>query len=357
MKKAIVALSAIFLAAGLVSTGVAQSSSDEEGSSVNVSISQEVSVDLTPNSLEFIGNSPGTFNDTSNRDYQGVEVENVGSQNITNIWMDSTFPNQRPFGTGQASEYDAGNFIQIRPVAGVEGVVEPYDGGDSSDPQSGFHYLNRKEFNETNDLSYFTDLNNEGTGEWRYGRFREGDEEFFWAIEIDDSGNDDANLCDVDGDAQMRVGWNSKKEGVRGSTDFTDSSQYVSYDIASEAGDYGRVDDVDLRTDHGNKTYSVLTWCGDGTSPSKSNQTFTVRTRNNVDAGDHSDSTFPQQSGMSTTASATPYQLMNSSNSNQEYKELQPGEHFTVQTAISIPEGVAQGEVTAGTLTLKVNNQ
>jgi hypothetical protein len=353
MKKAIVALSAILLAVGMASTAMAQSS-DNEGSDVNVTVSSVVEVDISPNRLDYVGNSPGSFNDTSNRDYQGIEIENLGSENITNIWMGASTVFDRPFGTGQATNYDAGNFMQIRPVSGVEGVVAPDDGGDSADAQSGFHYLNRKEYNESNTLSY---INLPDSGEWRYGRFREGDEEFFWAASLSDGTDSFAeNLCDGEASEEMRVSWNSHDRGNLGSVDFTDSSNYVSYS-PTPTGDYGKMDNVELRTDHGNRTYTVLSWCGSdiGSGDSYTNSTFTIRTRYNVDAGNYDQADQPTISTMADDAGSTPSKLMNSSTS-QEYKELQPGEHFTVQTGISVPYGVSQGEVTEGQMTVYVNN-
>ncbi|MFB6202881.1 MAG: hypothetical protein ABEK01_00140 [Candidatus Nanohaloarchaea archaeon] len=348
---------AVITAVALTTT--VSAAQDSEGSTFNMTVSQIVEVDVSPNRMDYAGVQPGDTNLTSDRNYGGVEIENIGSENITNIWVGASYPSiqdsteaSTPFGTGTAGSYDAGNFIVVRPTSEVAGVVNPDDAGSSANA-AGYHFVNRVEFNATNDLSYIRTPDSTS----RYGRFRVGNESLFWLIDYGGS-NSDGNLCDGEGSSVIRVGNEPHSREALGSVDFRDGSgEYVEYSIpsadevtsTSSGRSYGQVAaEVDIQSDKGNRTYTLLTYCGGpATSGGSSNATFVVRSRYNVKPLD--------VTTQLTTSGGRMQKIMNNS-IGAETDELQPGEHFTLETGISVPYGVTKGQVGTGTLTVYATN-
>lgn len=332
MRTKILAALLVFVAAGLTTSATAQTS---EGGSVDVSVNSVTAVDLSPNSLAY-SNDPGTIATTETTNgYEGVEIENVGSVNITDIYFTTTAPSDRPYGSGVAAQYDAGNFVQIRPSGENSGT----------NAESDYHYVSHKSFNESNTLSYFTEPS--GVGTVRYGRFRAANESFFWAV-TNAEDQSSANMCDGNGDSDLLVGTTPHTPTQTGSVDFSSSSNYDNYTVSSQGNDnYGRVDNVDLNTYEGTKTISMLTWCGSDAQASSDNSTHVIGTRWNPETREDG------ASGQYTTTGGSLDKILE--NGGTDANELQPGEHFTVLTRASIPNAVANGNVGQGTLTVKVS--
>ncbi|MFB6217434.1 MAG: hypothetical protein ABEJ72_10815, partial [Candidatus Aenigmatarchaeota archaeon] len=124
-----VALAVIATAIAFSTTAVAQTVDDSEGGTFSVSISKELQLDVSPNSMSYSQVDPGSANYTSDSGYSGIEIENIGSQNITNMWVGASAPIpgasannlNRTFG-GTAAAFDAGNFIQVRPTGELTGT-------------------------------------------------------------------------------------------------------------------------------------------------------------------------------------------------------------------------------------------
>lgn len=326
--KLVLALVIIGFAVALTTSATALS--DNEANEVNVTVGQNLRLDVSPNQLAYSSVTPGSYESSSDNSYNGLEIENVGSRNITHIWVESTEPSSRPFGSGAGGAYDAGNLIQFKVSA---------EAGAKSTSQ--FHYVGRREYNESNTLSYVKTRS--GESGFRYGRFRTGNEEFFWAINETDQGSTGENSCGGNDASLFHMGWDPHSKSTLGSTDFTDSSQYVLYNISQAGPDnLGRVDNVDIRVSGGNRTYDVFTWCG-GVAGSKTNDTFVTFRKHDVEDA------FNTGSDYSTNSGGLQY-LLSSSNI-ATASSLQPGEHFTVSTRVSVPYGVAEGDVKQGTLT------
>lgn len=344
--KAISALLVAALTVGMLSTGAAQDAT--ESANYSVTIDSTTAIDVQPTALNYSNIEVGSqTTQSSDAGYTAVELENIGSEYIDTAWINSTIPTSAPFGSGSAANYDAGNFIQIRP-ANDTGILQ----GDTDD----FHHVNRIEYMESASsgdvpsyIQWDGNYNGNDPGAHYVGRFRMGSEERFFVIaDVNDNG------CDGTDNDPIRVAEVSRSDTQRGTIDFTDSgSDYKEYNITTPgAGDYGVTDSgpsnsingVVLRKDKGtanevNRTYDALTRC----SPS-SGSPHVIRTRYNIDAAGTSD--------MTSSGVASEY-LINAAN---EDRALAPGQSVTLETAIEVPNGVAQGSVSEGTLRVLVTS-
>lgn len=330
-RKALLTLALVAIAIGISSTAMAQDKTTDEGSSVTVDVDNVTSINVAPETLSY-SLSPGNIQTDSDSGYSGIEIENTGSENITTIYLSSSSPDTRPFGEGTAGAYDAGNFIQVKPSG-------EYPGTESEDD---FHFIGRKDFNTSNPLSYVQTPSSEGTV--RYGRYRVANESFFWAVtDAESDSNSGGNFCGGTGTSELLVGKTAHSGQQTGSVDFrSTSSSYESYSISDSADYYGKVNDVKLNTYEGTKNVTMLTWCGDSSISSYDNSTHVIGTRWN-----------PQgRQDTSQSYSIAGDSLENLMNNPQDSDELHPGDHFTVLTRVAVPNGVANGQVSSGTLTI-----
>jgi hypothetical protein len=172
---------------------VAQSNVDS--ATVTVDVATQTWVNVDPTLLSWAGIDPGSEGAT-----QKIQIENIGSTNITKIWMNSTHPSSRPFATGTNSSYDAGNFIAVS----KEGVGE-------------FYFVDRWEWNETRTLIYLKDPSGNtppsGPPTYWYGRIRNTSYEYFWFVAPGANGN-----CS---DGTFYIGNTPHTETQTGSVDFS----------------------------------------------------------------------------------------------------------------------------------------
>ncbi len=156
-------------------------SADE--SLIEVSINQKTIIDITPENMDFGLLDPGSIGkvynvtDGTNDAVQlsSFEIENMGSTNITHVWLNVTQPAQNPFGSGFASYYDPGNWIAVN-------VTWIKSKGNAPTYNNSMSYVDRIEFNESKELVYLnTPLNTVS-----YGRLRFANKEYFWAINATD---------------------------------------------------------------------------------------------------------------------------------------------------------------------------
>ena len=106
-------------------------SADTDTDTFNVSITVDsvAAIDVNPNSTDFGTIAPGAASEE-----KSIQIENIGSLDITKIWANATMASSNPYGTGQASAYNAGDFVLIT--------------NDSSENQP-FYYVNSIFFNES----------------------------------------------------------------------------------------------------------------------------------------------------------------------------------------------------------------
>jgi hypothetical protein len=161
----IVNLSIIVAFAAILSTTLTLpiAIADNATNTVNITIqvNQKTLVTVDPSTLTWTGGQavdPGTEGISKT-----IQIENMGSTNISYIWANTTYEFSPPFGTGIATNYNAGNFVALSRTNGTSDY---------------YYFVNRVDYNETHPDIYLTLPAN-----WAgYGRFRDGANEYFWVI-------------------------------------------------------------------------------------------------------------------------------------------------------------------------------
>ena len=140
---------------------------------INVTVKNVTIVDIKPEKLTWLDVPPGGIGNASNElnNYGNIWIENLGSVNLTAIWLSNTYPASNPFGTGDPTAYDPANMVVI--------------GNGSSD----LFFINRVEYNMLGQPGYQYDplssrvLYVKVTSEPGYfGKFRNASQEYFVAI-------------------------------------------------------------------------------------------------------------------------------------------------------------------------------
>lgn len=332
---------------GMTSVTMGKSDEDSDDTTVDVTVVSKVAVDVTPNSLSYPEASVASQEDKSYGNYTAVEIENIGSEYIDRVWLNATVPDSEPFGTGDPSNYDAANFLQVKPDNTTGKLL-----GDSDD----YLYVNRKEFHKdalsSDEVPSYIDVDGQFDGKnpskVYVGRFRMGNVSYYYAIPTDSEDTcQGANGIDI-----IRVGRTPHTHDQVGTHVFHDGGDDYdeynineldsssTYGIAGSGPDDGE-NGVTLRKLSGanevNRTYDVLTACDDSSNP------HTIRSRYNVDPGDTDD--------LSSNGVATQF-LLDAGTTAKDM--LLPGESFSLHTGIEVPRGVAQGDMQQGTMKVLV---
>ncbi|MEA3343871.1 MAG: hypothetical protein U9Q92_06950 [archaeon] len=273
--------------------GTAYNVNETGNATVTLTIGSKTMIDITPQVLNYGTQDPGTMieNYTYNsQNLSQIQIENIGSTNLTNVWFNTTRPTSRPFGTGVVTNYDAANFLAIK---------------NSTMAESEFAFVDRLEFNHTEDIVYLTLPNNYK----RQGRLHIGPDEYFWATASN------GNYCNGTDIATLDIGTTAHTKDATGDITLNDNAKtiHTSGDI-----DWGRVNDFTVDGAH---------YCA-AVSADCSKVRFY---RWNADAPD------ADNCGLDNRYSTT---------------ELYPGDSFAVDVRLYVPYGVPVGAVTNGTLTV-----
>lgn len=163
---------------------------------VTVNISEETIIDIQPSQFAWgvggagiIPGNPAGPSEEQNG-YGSILIENLGSVNINQVWFESTKPDERPFGTGQASVYNPGNFLTLN-------------------NGSGYRFIERREYALSSSDGEVVFINTPDT--WDVGRFRNTSKEYFWALE------------GTGQNARLRIATEFRNETQTGSTNFVDT--------------------------------------------------------------------------------------------------------------------------------------
>ena len=288
---------ALFVVVMLSSTGpretIAFDVNVTGNATVTLTIASKTMIDITPQVLNYNTQDPGTMvvNYTYNSlNLSQIQIENIGSTNLTHVWFNTSQPTVRPFGTGVVTNYDAANFLAIK---------------NSSMSENEYAFVDRLEFNHSTDIVYLT----LPTNYKRQGRLRVGPNEYFWATASDGS------YCNGTGAGKLHIGTTAHTIDETGDIDLSDGSKSI---VGSGDSSWGVVDKF---------TIGSADYCA-AVSADCSKVRFY---RWNADA--------PGTSGCSLDE-------VYSSN------KLTPGDSFAVDLRLYVPYGVPVGAVTNGTLTV-----
>lgn len=330
MSLALIALVTI----GFTATVTAQTDNLSDDSDVNVTVSAETSVDMDPESLVYGDVFPGDAQLEDDNNITRVQVENVGSNPVDRVYMSADTPTSNGFGTGDATNYLSSNFLEIN-VSDNAG----FNFGGSINAYDYPVFVNRKEYAEINDLSY---IFVEDEASWEYGRFRVGENEYFWALR---------NTTDISGttDTVIRVGRTAHNQSSTGTQDFTnggDGSRYDEYTIT----------DTGTNTDIGTATNVLVGNNGEDITATAANHReydLVVKTSTTGNGVYVVRSRFDTNSeGVDLSTGGASNYIFDSASGDR----LQPGDSFQVGTSVRVPRGVAAGEVANGLLTVTVES-
>jgi len=225
-RKTVIAMGMIFLGLLFISSVSAQlggnlTANDSESATITVNISSKVMVDITPASFSWSPVDPGDIgdNNTEANNYYAIQIENIGSKNITHVWFNASYPTSNPFGTGTNSA-DAGNFVVLS----------------KNTSSNEFWFINRVEYNTTEELVYLRDPDGNmppNASHYIYGRYHNASNEYFWMIDKVTNCNESATIY---------IGDNHHSKTQTGSTDFTNASGDIDSFSLSTYENYGYAD-------------------------------------------------------------------------------------------------------------------
>jgi hypothetical protein len=198
---------------------------DSETAFVTVTISSKTMIDITPANFawtvdpgEACGRAltNGACNETSGN-FIAMQIENIGSWNISKIWFNSSHPTQSPFGTGHTTYTDSGNYVVL------SANESSYD----------FYFVARAEYNVTRELVYITDPDGNmppNISKYTYGRLHNGSMEYFWFI--------DAVYPTCNASTYIRIGKTAHSKTSTGSVDFSNGANYDEITPLTKRGVY-----------------------------------------------------------------------------------------------------------------------
>ncbi len=260
---------------------------------VTLTIASKTMIDITPQVLNYSSQDPGTA--VVNYTYAGlnlsqIQIENIGSTNLTHVWFNTSQPTVRPFGTGVVTNYDAANFLAIK---------------NSTMSDTEYAFVDRLEFNHSTDIVYLT----LPPSYKRQGRLRVGPNEYFWATSSTES------YCNGTGTGNLYI---------------SDTAHTI-----DETGDIDLSDDPKSITGSGDSSWGVV-------------DTFAIGDASYCAAvsADCSKVRFYRWNADAPGTSGCSLDEVYSSN------KLTPGDSFAVDLRLYVPYGVPAGAVTNGTLTV-----
>lgn len=198
-----------------------------DNATIEITVSSKTMVDISPNRFSYTVDPGATCgrnisneecNETRSNFY-AVQIENIGSHNISYVWFNTTYPGTRPFGSGTNDTADAGNFVMLS----------------SDENTEDFGFVNRVEYNETQVLVYVTDpVGNmpPDSSNYMYGRFRNNTNEYFWMVDPNGLSECDSG---AGGGTTFYIGDGAHSKSSTGSVDFQACVGTLTTDPASPA--------------------------------------------------------------------------------------------------------------------------
>lgn len=182
----------------ILSLSMVTAQDDQSDIDVTVEIDEDTIIDIQPAEFAWgtgAGIIPGNVAgpDEEQNSYASIMVENLGSVDIEEVWFETTKPDERPFGTGDASFYDPANFLTLE------------DGGD-------FQFIERREYalgDEDEEIVFLSTPDDT----WDVGRFRNTSREYFWTLE---------GTAEND---RIRIGVDHRDDTQTGSTNLADECE------------------------------------------------------------------------------------------------------------------------------------
>ncbi|MFB6208119.1 MAG: hypothetical protein ABEJ69_02115 [Candidatus Nanohaloarchaea archaeon] len=312
---------------------------------VNVSIASETIIDIQPSKFSwgygansvFPGSIAGPAEELNG--YGRIQIENLGSVNISQVWFNNTQPSQRPFGTGNQNAYDSANFLSI-------------DRNSTSTDRNAF--IDRKEYGLDQPTGKEIIYLNTPSG-WDYGRFRNSSYEYFWTVDDAGTSLDSATFrIGIEHHNETQTGSTALDAACSGGDEAGSNTQCNGYTLnnVSVGGNYWAVTEVEigvedttLASNDGGIEYCVAMDASQVMSSNPPEVEFIKWNKGHPAvnaAGAGSDCEY-----------ATNYTIGGSSPAGK----LVPGEWITMNMRAKIPYGVVSGNLPTGNLFVLANSQ
>jgi len=280
---------------------------DTDTVNISIRVANRTMIDVNPAALVWTGINPGGVGYPDDSGYFAIQIENIGSHNITHIWFNATYPTTRPFASGTNTVYDAGNFVVL--------AREPAGGATQTSCEGVTYYFpNRLEYNESRSLVYLKDPSGNmppDTSSYSYGRFRNSSYEYFWMV---------SRGTNCVGQT-FYIGNTPHTETQTGTTDFT-GTDVTSFNLAASSSHPG--------------------WCYGNITAGHPLEGYTVYVKNET-----YDQVFFVHWNKDFEEGSTEYFFSGN---------LVPGNSTVACIQVWVPYGVYEGWVSQGTLTVLVND-
>ncbi len=288
-----------------------------DSSQVTVTVNNKTIIDVTPAGMDWGNADPGTvltqYTDTEDGvTLSQIQIENMGSTDITYVWANVSQPSSNPFGTGNLQNYDSGNWLLLKPT--------DYTGANMS-------FVDRVEFNSSTDYIYLQKPDN-----WvSFGKIRDANHEYFWVINATTS-TDPEPYCNgsTGTDADIVIGVEPHNTTNTGTIDLIDGNVKWANIGATGDSDWGLINGIEI----GGTTYCVAVYY----------DCSKIRIfRWNADAPGASSCTAFGGSQVGLT--------LNNGNT------IYPGDSLIADVELHVPYGVPDGNVPTGTLTILASTE
>jgi hypothetical protein len=233
----ILLLLGIFMGSASAQLGGNLTVNDSDYVDIEVNISTRCMIDVEPAALAWTGVAPGGVGDNDSEQlgpgYFAIQIENIGSRNISQVWFNATYPSASPFARGNASYTDAGNYVVL---SNITNTTQP--------SSENFWFINRAEYNETRELVYLRDPSGNlppNGASYTYGRFRNTSNEYFWMYDKVDGNCNASGVLYIGSEAHTRTetGTTNFQTQAAGGT-FT-TTDLVTYNEAGKSFAVGNV--------------------------------------------------------------------------------------------------------------------
>jgi len=280
---------------------------------IQITINNKTIVDITPQSMDWGNVDPGTVvtqytEPTNNIVLSQIQIENLGSTDITYVWANVSQPTSNPFGTGNIANYDPGNWLALKRTT-----------------DTNFWFIDRVEFNSSTDYIYLRKAPN-----WvSFGKIRDANKEYFWNINATVISDPQAWCNGSTGtNADIVIGVDAHNTTQTGTIDLVNGNIVWANIQASGDPNWGIVDGINI----GGATYCVAVYYD-----CSKMRIF----RWNADAPAASACTVFGTDGL-TLNGGTP---------------IYPGGSLIADVELHVPYGVPDGNVPTGTLTIVASAQ
>ena len=194
---------------------------------VLVSINNKTIIDVTPEIMNWGSHDPGSVatqyqDPNAATPLSQIQIENLGSTDITHVWFNVTQPSSNPFGSGSVSNYDPANWLVLKRTSDTD-----------------YWFIDRLEYSTSTNYIYL----NKPSFTVSYGKVRDANHEYFWAI---NGSTSTPNWCNGTDTATLVIGQTAHNETQTGTIDLVNGDTDVGSITTTGDPNWGFVNGIDV---------------------------------------------------------------------------------------------------------------